>query len=225
MIPKVIHCFWAGGPKTKLAKRCLASWKRFAPDWEIKEWNLDNSACRSDFCVAAIERKRWAVVSDYVRMWALREYGGVYFDFDVELVKPIDDLLDCEWIASERNVGGGVWLNPGGGIALERGSPLAVRMLELYDRQGYQSDRAMMAVINENLTVAMAGLTPTPRILPPEVFNPIDTRGNLHRTVVTRGIHWYAMSGADVKERFCRWLAWHGMGWVVTAFLKIRSKR
>ena len=103
MVPKIIHCFWAEGPKTKLAEKCLASWRKFAPDWEIREWNLSNLSSLSNFYLAAVGLKRWAAASDYVRMWALREHGGVYFDFDVELIRGIDDLTDGEWFAEEHH--------------------------------------------------------------------------------------------------------------------------
>ena len=227
-IPHVIHCFWTGGPKTKLAQKCLASWRRFAPDWKIREWNLDDlpEAARSrGFLAEAVRLRRWAAASDWVRMWALREEGGVYLDLDVELVAPIDDLCAEPWIASEWKVGGGTWLNPGGGIALERGSALAADMLARYDRDGYRHDREMMVVINGNLRAAFAATGATPRVLPPEAMCPVDPDGRLHRTPDTHGIHWYAMSGATPAVRFCRWLAWHRLGWIVSLLRKVRHRK
>lgn len=223
MVPRIIHCFWAKGPKTKLAEKCLASWRRFAPEWEIREWSLAAlPADGSAFVRAASAAGKWAAVSDWARMWALREFGGVYFDLDVELVAPIDDLVDREWVASEWKVGGGTWLNPGGGIALEKGSPVAARMLDLYDRQGYDPETEMMLAINENLKqVADEKLA----VLPPEVFSPIDVNGRLRRTEMTRGIHWYAMSDASGKDRLARWLAWHGLGWMLDALRKVKGVR
>ena len=226
MIPKIIHCFWAQAPKTKLAEQCLASWRRFAPDWEIREWSLGrlpDAAWQSAFCAEAIRLEKWAAVSDWVRMWALKEYGGVYLDLDVELVASIDDMAEREWIASEWKVGGGTWLNPGGGIALEQGSALADGMLALYERQGYHVEQEMMVVINDNLRRVMNTMAKGPRVLPPEVMSPIDTVGRLHRTAETRGIHWYAMSGATTGARLCRWLAWHHLGWCVALLRKVKG--
>lgn len=86
MVPKIIHCCWFGGPKTKLALRCRASWEKYAPDWEIREFQLPESL--PTFVVEAVRRKKWAVVSDWARMRALYDFGGVYLDYDVELVRP-----------------------------------------------------------------------------------------------------------------------------------------
>ena len=112
MIPKVIHCFWAGGPKTKLAEKCLASWRKYAPGWEIREWNLEDlgvgDSCSGtkdeipSFVWKAIAARKWAMVSDYMRMRVLKEFGGIYLDLDVELVKPIDELPDGERVRRTR---------------------------------------------------------------------------------------------------------------------------
>ena len=225
MIPRTIHCFWAKGPKTNLAERCLASWRRLAPAWEIREWslaNLPDDVLTSVFCAEAIRLGKWAAVSDWVRMWALKECGGVYLDLDVELVASIDDMSEREWIASEWKVGGGTWMNPGGGVALVKGSELATNMLSLYEQQGYRAEQEMMTVINANLETAMSGLVTPPRVLPPEVMSPIDTFGRLHRTAETVGIHWYAMSWASPQRKLAKWLSWHGMRWVVNGLLRVK---
>ncbi len=95
VIPKVIHAIWFskdGMPETY--KRCLDSWKKHAPDFEIKIWNLDTYKPESClFFDQAIKAKNWAFASDYARADLLRRYGGVYMDLDVEMVCPIDDLL------------------------------------------------------------------------------------------------------------------------------------
>lgn len=224
MIPKILHCFWAQGPKTKLAERCLDSWRKYAPDWELREWDvasveraLAGSPRSARFLRAAIAAKRWAAVSDWVRMWALDSFGGVYFDCDVELVRGIDDLTDGPWVAGERKASGDVIPNPGAGIALERGSAVARDMLDLYERQGFDPAAEMMAVIVSNLrTVA-----PDLKVLPPETFSPIGADGKMRRTEATRGIHWYAMSGASLRRRVARWLTWHGLGGVADFAVRI----
>ena len=95
MIPKTIHYCWFGGKdKPKLFKKCYKSWKKYCPDYEIIEWNEDNfdlNCC--DYVREAYEAKKWAFVSDYVRIWALHNYGGVYLDTDVELTNNLDDFL------------------------------------------------------------------------------------------------------------------------------------
>lgn len=95
MIPKIIHYCWFGGKeKPKLFKKCYKSWKKYCPDYEIIEWNESNfdlNCCQ--YVKEAYEAKKWAFVSDYVRVWALHNYGGVYLDTDVEVTKNIDGFL------------------------------------------------------------------------------------------------------------------------------------
>ncbi len=95
MIPKVIHYCWFGrGEMSQLAKDCIASWHRYMPDWEYKLWNEDNFDVASvPYTKEAYEAKKYAFVTDYVRLWALYTEGGVYMDTDVEILKPLDDLL------------------------------------------------------------------------------------------------------------------------------------
>ena len=88
MIPKVIHYCWFGGnKKSRLIQKCIKSWKKYCPDFEIREWNEQNFDVHSHPYVAqAYEAKKRAFVSDYARHWILYEHGGVYLDTDVELI-------------------------------------------------------------------------------------------------------------------------------------------
>lgn len=94
-IPKIIHYCWFGGnPKSKLALNCILSWKKFCPEYKFYEWNESNFDVNSNIYVKeAYENKKYAFVSDYVRLKALYEVGGIYLDTDVELLKSLDDLL------------------------------------------------------------------------------------------------------------------------------------
>ena len=93
MIPKRIHYCWFGNnPKPRLIQKCLASWKRLLPDWEISEWNETNyDVTKNAYIAEAYKQKKWAFVVDYARFDILNQYGGVFFDTDVELLKPIPD--------------------------------------------------------------------------------------------------------------------------------------
>lgn len=95
MIPKKIHYCWFGGnSKSKLIEKCIKSWKKYCPDYEIIEWNESNfdlNCC--DYVREAYEAKKWAFVSDYVRIWALNTYGGIYLDTDVEITQNLDKFL------------------------------------------------------------------------------------------------------------------------------------
>lgn len=96
MIPKIIHYCWFGrGEMPELALRCIESWHRFLPDYDYKLWNEDNFDINCNAYVKeAYEAKKYAFVTDYVRLYALYTEGGIYMDTDVEVLKPYDDLLD-----------------------------------------------------------------------------------------------------------------------------------
>ena len=95
MIPKIIHYCWFGGnPLPEEALACIDSWKKFFPDYEIKRWdesNFDLNSC--DYIKEAYQAKKWAFVSDYARFKILYENGGLYFDTDVEVLKPMDSII------------------------------------------------------------------------------------------------------------------------------------
>ncbi len=95
MIPKTIHYCWFGrGEMPQLAKDCIASWHKYMPDWKYKLWNEDTFDVNSlPYTAEAYAAKRYAFVTDYVRLYALQTEGGVYMDTDVEILKPLDDLL------------------------------------------------------------------------------------------------------------------------------------
>ena len=95
-IPKVIHYCWFGkGELPPLAKKCIKSWEKYCPDYEIVLWNEENFdfSCNR-YMREAYESKKWAFVSDYARLKIVYEHGGIYLDTDVEIIKPFDDLLE-----------------------------------------------------------------------------------------------------------------------------------
>lgn len=95
MIPKIIHYCWFGrNEKSGMIRTCIESWKKYMPDYQIMEWNEDNfdvNVCK--YTREAYEKKKWAFVSDYVRLYALHLQGGIYFDTDVEVLKSLDPFL------------------------------------------------------------------------------------------------------------------------------------
>lgn len=94
-IPHVIHYCWFGGkPVPRSARKCIDSWKEYFPGWEIKQWNESNyDVWKIPYIAQAYDAKKYAFVSDYARFDILYQYGGVYFDTDVEVIKPFDDIL------------------------------------------------------------------------------------------------------------------------------------
>jgi mannosyltransferase OCH1-like enzyme len=97
VIPKVIHyCWFGGGKKSDRIERCMESWHRVMPDWEIQEWNEANTPIDNAYCREASSRGLWAMVSDYARLHVLHTHGGVYLDTDVEVRKSLEGFLRHE---------------------------------------------------------------------------------------------------------------------------------
>lgn len=101
MIPKIIHYCWFGkNPLPPLAVKCIESWKKYCPDYEIKEWNESNFDVNcNQYTKEAYEAKKWAFVSDVARLFALVNHGGIYMDTDCELLKPIDEFLSLDAVS------------------------------------------------------------------------------------------------------------------------------
>ena len=95
MIPKTIHYCWFGGnPLPEMAIKCIESWKKFLPDYEIKQWDESNFDVNMiPYAAEAYKAKKYAFVSDFARFWILYNYGGLYFDTDVEVIKPMDNII------------------------------------------------------------------------------------------------------------------------------------
>ena len=135
-IPKVIHYCWFGGnPLPELAEKCIASWKKYCPDYEIVEWNESNydiNACA--YTREAYQAQKWAFVSDYARFDILYHYGGVYFDTDVELLRPLDDILEKGAFFGIEQNGDNTMVAPGLGMAAPAGLALYEHILASYSQ-------------------------------------------------------------------------------------------
>ena len=134
-IPKIIHYCWFGGnPLPEMAQKCLESWKKFCPDYEIMEWNEQSFPVDyNDYVKEAYEAKIWAFVSDVSRLYALVNYGGVYMDTDVELLKPIDEILTYDAISGFESSGN----VPTGLMACSKGHEFFKKLLADYDGEHF----------------------------------------------------------------------------------------
>lgn len=134
-IPKIIHYCWFGGnPLPELAVKCIDSWKKFCPDYEIVRWDESNFDSHiNKYTEQAFIAKKWAFVSDVARLFALVNYGGIYMDTDVELIKPIDSLLQYEAISGFENAE----RMPTGLMGCVKGQKLFVELLHDYDNASF----------------------------------------------------------------------------------------
>ena len=219
MIPKVIHYCWFGGnPLPDAAKKCIESWKKYCPDYEIKEWNEDNFDVEANEYIAqAYKEKKYAFVSDYARFWILNCCGGIYFDTDVEIIKNIDDIIENgPFMACERKDQhpDKIYVAPGLGMAAEANMPFLKNMIDLYNSiQFYQENGSLnqktivtyttemlyeQGLVNKHMIQKIAGFT----IYPEEYFCPMDSQsGDIRITEKTYAIHHYSASWHSASEK------------------------
>ena len=137
MIPRVIHYCWFGrGQMPELALKCIESWKKYLPDYELKLWNEDSFDLNINrYAKEAYEARKFAFVTDFVRLYALYHEGGIYMDTDVEVLKPLDDLLSLPAFSGyESNK---LSSFPTGIMASQRGGIWVKEQLEYYDNVGF----------------------------------------------------------------------------------------
>lgn len=135
-IPKTIHYFWIGGaPIPERHQKCIDSWKKFCPDYKIIEWNESNyDINKNKYMREAYEQKKWGFVPDYARLDIIYNYGGIYLDTDVEIVKSFDNLLYSEaFIGFESRF----FVNAGSGFGAEKHNPVIKKMMEAYENVSF----------------------------------------------------------------------------------------
>ena len=207
MIPKIIHYCWFGESDIpEKAVKCIASWKKHCPNYEIREWNDKNfplDAC-PQYVRDARKAKKYAFVTDYVRLKVLYDYGGFYMDTDVELLKPLDPLCDNQALIGFENDN---YVNSGQMLASKAGHPVLQEMMSQYHNVSfYHPDGNINLIVctHVNTDVLIShGLVQNGReqtvaevhVYPAEWFNPLDSTTNeLSKTANTISVHWYSMS-------------------------------
>lgn len=212
MIPKKIHYCWFGGnPKPDSVQKCINSWKRFCPDYEIIEWNESNFDIHCmPFVEQAIEAKKYAFASDVARLMVVYENGGLYFDTDVEVVRNFDALLENQaFLGFESNE----YVNSGLGFGSEAGIDFFREHIDAYrdkvfiNEDGSFNMIACPYVATELLVEkgfvqnGQEQLVDNVRIYPIDYFNPFDSiTGKLNKTNNTYSIHWYDASWSDISK-------------------------
>lgn len=218
MIPKTIHYCWFGGkPKPKSVQRCIDSWKKYCPDYEVKEWNEQNyDVNRIPYTRNAYQAGKYAFVSDVARFSVLYQEGGVYFDTDVEAIKPIDNLLERGPFMGWERAGSNILnVNPGLGLAAPAGFPLYKEILDGFARLNYYLEDGQWnpytmiplvtdllkgkGLLTDGSLQTVDGLT----IYPADYLCPMDSlTGKISLTENTYTIHHYSMSWLPKKTQW-----------------------
>ena len=217
-IPKVIHYCWFGNNEMpKRAKKCIESWKKYCPDYEIICWNEENfDFSQNQYAKEAYEAGKWAFVTDYVRLKVVYDCGGIYMDTDVELIKPLEPLLEYKGYMGFENSG---LVATGLGFGAEKGNGIVGKMLEDYDDISFVKPDGSYDIVpcpdrnSAVLTELGVDLKNTDqvfegvRFLPPEYLSPVDYHtGKKHITPNTYSIHYYAASWTSAGARRARYI-------------------
>ena len=214
-IPKIIHYCWVGGnPKPQSVLYCIESWKKFCPDYEIREWNETNyDFTKNEYMHQAYEAKKWGFVPDYARLDIIYEHGGIYLDTDVEMVRSFDELLEQEGFMGFENTGNGeFFVNCGHGFGAVPHNEVVRQARALYDHLSFLKEDG-----TPNLLASPYFTTQSLRqfglkqensdqkldhmmvyasdVLCPKNFS----TGKIHRTSRTVSIHHFTASWVDEK--------------------------
>ena len=214
MIPKTIHYCWFGGkPLPEKALRCIASWKKYCPDYRLQRWDETNfDLTQNAYVRYCYENGKWAFLSDYVRLAVVAEHGGIYLDTDVELLCTPDKLLEEKAFYSFENSS---CVNTGQGFGAVSHHETVEAMLQQYAAIvppdilacPHYNTAALVALglIPDGSEQTVAGA----KILPVDHMNPYDDlTGRLNITENTVSVHWYAKSwvkpGLVLRSRLLR---------------------
>lgn len=221
MIPKIIHYCWFGrNPLPTSAQKCIDSWRKFLPDYEVKEWNEVNFDVNTiPYTQQAYEAQKYAFVSDYARFWILYHHGGLYFDTDVEVIKSFDGIVARgAFMGLEIDgtiKGTKIAINPGLGLGAEAGLPVYQEILkrfakmEYYGTDGKRSSYTMIPMVTElfvknglrdnGQVQSICNVT----IYPQRFFNPYNgITEKLSISPDTHSIHWYSATWMDPKLKW-----------------------
>lgn len=211
MIPHVIHYFWFGGtPLSKTAEQCIASWRKYLPDYEIKEWNESNFDVNIiPFTAEAYKLKKYAFVSDYARLWVLYQYGGLYLDIDVEVIKSPSSIIEKgPFFGTEKTVAfnNDLYIAAGSLFGVEANMPVIKEMLTVYESSSFEEITINKKFTDKFIELGwhrkdeishVSGFT----IYPVTYFSPLDWRTKKNRkSKNTFCIHWFNGSWTTKKS-------------------------
>lgn len=219
MIPKVLHYCWFGPkPYPQKVIKCIESWRKYLPEYRFILWNEDNfdinNSC--DFVKEAYENKKYAFVSDYVRLWALTKYGGIYLDTDFEILRPIPDEFLSKRVVLSTDSSGYI----DAFMMSEPQHPYIIECLEFYNARKFvgENGKLDMEVVNTFLQLQLKSygykienryqkLDEGIEIYPDDYFSVRSlSSGKLHLTSNSVAIHWHTILWVSPKTRIINFL-------------------
>jgi len=222
MIPKIIHYIWFGGKSfPDKVQKCIDSWHRYMPEYEFKLWNEETFDVNSvEFTKQAYANKKWAFVSDYVRMYALNKFGGWYLDTDIEILKPLAPFEDKRLVLGTDHDGALTAL-----MGSEPSHPYWAQMLEAYDNMNFvKEDGSFNMVMNNTYLQGILGsygyvfenkhqeLKDGIVVYPDDYFHVANNeKGTIHKTQNSYAIHWHTLLWASDMSHATRWFRIHVM--------------
>lgn len=220
MIPKIVHYIWFGGkPFPEKVRQCMDSWKKYLPDYKFMLWNEDSFDVNSvPFTKQAYENKKWAFVSDYVRVYALNKYGGWYLDTDIEILKPLTPFENYRMVLGTDHDGALTAL-----MGSEVGHPYWQKMLNQYHSMSFiKHDGTFNMVVNNTYLqdiLANYGYVFENKyqeldegivVYPDDYFHVADVeKGKLHKTSNSYAIHWHTLLWTSDMSHFMRFFRLH----------------
>ena len=215
MIPKVIHYCWFGkNQKNRAIEKCILSWKKYCPDYQIIEWNEENFDVHCNpYVEEAYYAKKWSFVADYARLWIVYHNGGIYLDTDVEIVRNLDGLLaNPAYFGFEDQT----HINTGVGFGAEKGNPIVKCMLDDYDsvhflrEDGsydlttcpYRNTKAIEKYVKGISDTTIINRINDATFFPKEYFCPLDWETKtMKKTKHTFSVHWFDASWMQEEQQ------------------------
>ncbi len=236
MIPKILHACWFGGkPIPEEAQKYIDTWKKYNPEYEIKIWNEQTFDITSNqYAYEAYQNRKFAFVTDYVRLKVLYDFGGIYMDTDVEVLKPLDDLLQYPAFSGFE----GPNRIPTGTMGAEKHNKWIRLLLDYYDDKHFVLEDGNLDLTTNVKTITDITVANYPIILNNTmqsfddfVMFPFDylcakdlVDGVVKKTKNTYTVHHFAGSWTSLKKRFIKLLLSVFGYRFVQFFVKIKHK-